>query len=211
MRHFIPIVNGVNELLPKAIAGCHELWNETVIIDNRHSPDQLCIRLKTLLPEEIEIYMPDVPLTTAQTMNLMLRLTLQRGEKYFTWQHLDGVLHDGVGPELQAMAASREEPWGVIYTHHDVFAAWNCEALTALAGYGQALRGAGPWDWYQYPYYFLDNDIHERLEKAGFPCIESGLGDKVSHEVSTTIRLNNKPVAHGIIFRASETLWNLRK
>ena len=50
MKHFIPIVNDVENLLPKALEGCKKLWSITTIIDNRDDKTELKLDLKTIVP-----------------------------------------------------------------------------------------------------------------------------------------------------------------
>lgn len=198
MRHFIPIVNQVERLLPLALSGCKPLHHCTIIIDNRDTPEELAIDLADLVPDAVAIRRPHVPLTTAQTMNLMLHHANHQGDSFFTWQHLDAVPLGDTAEQLPEIARScfeRELPWGVIFTHYDCFAAYNVGALNAIGG----------WDWQRFPYYFLDNDLHLRLTQAGYSLIDTGL--PCSHEGSTTIQNPERRAVNGAFFQASERLW----
>jgi hypothetical protein len=197
MRHFIPIVNQVERLLPLALSGCVPLWPCTTIIDNRDTPEELAINLRELAPG-VNIYRPCQPLTTAQTMNLMLMLCTRMGVGFFTWQHLDAVPQGDTAKQLPAIAqeaTDRGIPWGVIFTHYDCFAAVNVAALNAIEG----------WDWRRFPYYFLDNDIHLRLVQAGYQLIDTGL--PCTHEGSSTNQDPERRAISAAYFQASQRLW----
>lgn len=197
MRHFIPIVNQVSRLLPLALSGCETLHYCTTIIDNRDTPEELAINLGELAPE-ITVYRPCQPLTTAQTMNLMLMLCTRMGVEYYTWQHLDAVPQGDTAerlPSIARLATARGIPWGCIFTHYDCFAAVNVEALNAIDG----------WDWKRFPYYFLDNDIHLRLVQAGYKLIDTGL--PCTHEGSSTNQDPERRVVNQVFFQASKQLW----
>jgi hypothetical protein len=197
MRHFIPIVNQVERLLPLALSGCAPLHHCTTIIDNRDTPEELALNLADLAPG-ITVYRPHVPLTTAQTMNVMLLRATAAGESFFTWQHLDAVpLGDTAEqlPEIARAAFDRELPWGVIFTHYDCFCAYNVGALNAIGG----------WDWRRFPFYFLDNDLHLRLTQAGYKLIDTGL--PCSHEGSTTAQDPERRIVNHAFFQASQHLW----
>jgi hypothetical protein len=197
VRHFIPIVNRVAELLPAAIAGCEPLWHCTTIIDNRDTEAELALNLAAIAPG-ITICRPPVPLTTAQSMNLMLAKANQMGLSFFTWQHLDAVCLEDSADQLPAIARAafdRGIPWGCIFTHYDAFAAYNVGALNAVGG----------WDWQRFPYYFLDDDLNTRLMAAGYRLIDTGL--PVSHLGSTTISDPDRAKVNHAMFKASESLY----
>lgn len=197
MRHFIPIVNQVERLLPLALSGCEALHYCTTIIDNRDTPEELAINLGELAPG-ITVCRPPVPLTTAQSMNLMLMLSTRMGHSFFTWQHLDAVPQGDTAkhlPKIATEAIDRGIPWGVIFTHYDCFAAVNVAALNAIGG----------WDWRRFPYYFLDNDIHLRLVQAGYKLIDTGL--PCTHEGSSTAQSPERRAVNQVFFQASQQLW----
>jgi hypothetical protein len=197
MKHFIPIVNDVQNLLPKALKGCESIWDRTIIIDNRDTKEELKVDLKSIVPSFVKIHTPEIPLTTAQTMNLMLKLS--DSLSFFTWQHLDGVCLEDSAIKLYDIVTDLEnnnKKWGVVFTNYDVYAAYNVKALKEING----------WDWKRFPYYFLDNDIHHALKNHGYSLIKSKL--PVEHKGSSTINFDEerKNINH-VIFEASKKLY----
>jgi hypothetical protein len=181
MRHFLPIVNQVSSLLPAALAGCCNLWPFTTIIDNREQSKECDADLAKIAPG-IQVYNPPVPLTTAQTMNLMLRLAVEHRLPFFTWQHLDAVCLADTSQGIPALARellARGEPWGAILTRSELARPveldgkiYRAIATDAFSAYNtQALLTIGGWDWLRFPYYVLDSDLHIRLERSGYPVI----------------------------------------
>jgi hypothetical protein len=198
MKHFITIVNQVEKLLPWALSGCESLWPHTTIIDNRHNPKELELNLSDLAPN-INVYKPVVPLTTAQTMNLMLMLSTQANESFFTWQHSDACPgKDTVEKVLSFVErlCRENKRWGVVLTNHDAFAAYSTNALNDIGG----------WDWGRFPYYFLDNDIQHRLKDANYPIIWTGL--PCEHEGSSTVRYEpERSIFTQAFHKASKALY----
>jgi hypothetical protein len=181
--HFIPYVNAP-ELLEKALLSSASVaaGDLGIVIDNRNdmfqpSPQAIINRLK--LNDRFKVYCPDVPLTTAQTMNLIKSMATKLRCKFFTWMHSDGEITAGDGLNLVEEARKRNasgENWGVLFTHYDVFCAFNVEAL----------KKTGDWDWLRFPYYHLDVDYYHRLRVAGFPCI-----DYPYHQYITVVHNND--------------------
>jgi hypothetical protein len=185
--HFIPIVNQVEKLLPAALEGCQDLWEgpwaqDVWIVDNRHVEAELAFDLRGWVRNvapHVEVVPPPVSLTTAQTMNFMLDTARALHKTWFTWQHLDAVAQGDSAMRLQHIAKEYVDngtKWGMLLTNHDALAACNVAALTEIGG----------WDWLRFPFYFLDNDVHHRLELAGYPIVMTGL--PVQHLVSQTIQ-----------------------
>lgn len=168
--HFIPYVNRM-DLLKKAVASVTELWRNTIVIDNRNDLTQPDPRQE--FDPIVDVMTPQVPLTTAQTMNLMLQMA---GNKdFFTWMHTDAEAVDGAGGKLVELACNLQTKWGIVYTNYDAMAAYNVKALKEVGG----------WDWLRFPFYFLDNDIAEKVTRAGYTIEESKL--PVIHHKSATI------------------------
>jgi hypothetical protein len=201
MKHFIPIVNDVENLLPKALEGCKKLWSITTIIDNRDDKTELKLDLKTIVPDVVTIYKPEVPLTTAQSMNLMLKFS--ENLEFFTWQHLDAYCLNDTAIKLYEIVENlvlNREKWGVAFTNYDTYCAYNVKALKEIDG----------WDWKRYPYYFLDNDIHDKLRNKGYKLIESNL--PVYHKGSQTINVSEeRKIINQYFFEASEKLYKMSK
>lgn len=197
MKHFIPIVNDIKNLLPEALKGCKAIWDRTIIIDNRDTKEELEIDLKSIIDPSIQIYTPDVPLTTAQSMNLMLKLS--NNLEFFTWQHLDARCLEDTAIKLYEVVENlnlKKEKWGVVFTNYDTYCAYNVKALKEVDG----------WDWKRFPYYFLDNDLHNRLKKIGYKLIETSL--PVYHKSSQTINVSEeRNIINRFMFEASEKLY----
>lgn len=164
--HFVPYVNGM-DFLRRAIHSVPEFHENLIIIDNRNDlkqPDPAVV-FKDL---KIKILKPEVPLTTAQTMNLMLKRANDAGHKFFTWMHHDAEAQKGNGQQMLDIVRKlykNKVKWGIVYTTSDVMAAYNIEALNAVGG----------WDWIFFPYYWLDNDVHQAVVAAGYQIIDSGI------------------------------------
>jgi hypothetical protein len=197
MIHFIPYVNNF-ELLKKAYSSCRHFLGQVIVIDNRdtqsNEPDPELLDFST----GHGVYTPPVPLTTAQSMNLMWRVAQEAGLPFFTWQHSDAWYEPKTLDLLYDIAQrSPEGKWGIIYTYHDTLAAYNTSAITAVGG----------WDYLRFPWYFLDNDISIRLEKKEYVMVQAVVGD-VHHESSSTIHTSSERAAvNAMLFPISERLF----
>ena len=205
--HFITYVNCPNFLLAAALSTVKtatETGGLGVIIDNRTdltqpAPEKVIAGSKA--EKAFVIVTPDVPLTTAQSMNFMLRIATKMKAKFFTWIHGDGEVS---GNPLTLIEECRKrnsagEKWGVLFTLYDVYCAFNTEACNAI----------GDWDWLWFPFYFLDNDYYTRLKRAGYPCIDIG-GDGIIHHnnASNTIKNDkNRQLLNHYLFPVCEELF----
>lgn len=199
--HYIPYVNSP-ELLKKAYHSARFMQDVT-IIDNRgffsvdEDPKQYFKLSKGHKWKKL-----DVSLTTAQIMNYMLLDSYKRGDAFFTWQHGDVEYEPSIGRDFEKYVAGLTgTDWGIIYTHHDLLAAYNVKNLLSING----------WDQHSFPYYFLDNDIASRLDKAGFKLVISSLGEGIIHHSSATI--NSDPFRKyisNLIFPISSKLYSER-
>lgn len=146
----------------------------------------------------------DVSLTTAQIMNYMLIDSYKRGDKFFTWQHGDVEYSPELGREFEIYVQDLHQvrdDWGIIYTHHDLVAAYNVEALMKVYG----------WDQYSFPYYFLDNDIACRLDYAGYKMVIKDFGGDISHHASTSINEDSyRRHINGLLFPICKQLLDER-
>ena len=202
MTHYIPYVNNP-ELLIKSYNSAR-FHDDVVILDNRGA------FYKEKDPKEFirplhrghKIRKLDISLTTAQIMNYMLIDSYKRGDKFFTWQHGDieyspDVLLDFRRYVLDLVSTD----WGIIYTHHDLLSAYNVEALMSING----------WDALSFPYYFLDNDIAARLNKAGYKLVIYNTKSEIKHHASATINTDRyRKYVSDLIFPASQHLNQLR-
>lgn len=202
--HFIPYVNCPNLLLVAALStakAATEKGGLGIIIDNRTDlslPAPADVISGTAAEAAFAIVTPDVPLTTAQSMNLMLRIATKKQTSFFTWIHGDGEV---TGDCLKLINACRQrtEKWGAMFTLYDVYCAFNTEACNAI----------GDWDWLWFPFYFLDNDYYNRLNEAGYPCVDIG-GDGILHhnDASNTIKNDkHRSTLNHYLFPVCEELY----
>lgn len=194
--HFIPHVNRLDltEIALKSLKGTVAEKN-TIVIDN--SPEQEFRTSNKEWDIPLTVYCPDVPLTTAQTMNLMRKQAIRRGWDCFGFQHNDGEPYEGTVDKLYEMAAVRAEPWGALFSTYDVCCVFNTTAV----------KEVGEWDWLRFPFYHLDNDYYHRLRLAGYPTIETGLGCMHHSGASSTIKSDSERYkVNAFYFPVSERL-----
>lgn len=125
------------------------------------------------------VLIPPVPLTFTQSQNWMLWLAKHFECQFYMWAHCDALLEPDSVEKLYQCAMSQTGKWGVIYTHYDIFCAYNTEAASAVGGYDT--------DFFDYT---SDCDFYRRLDLAGYARIESGI--KVGHDGGSTT-LNSDP------------------
>jgi hypothetical protein len=201
--HFIPYVN-MPSLLEKAIASSsHVAANGIgVIIDNRsdntvESPESILAKLDNL---SFCVIKPDVPLTTAQTMNFMKSLANEkRGVKYFTFMHNDGEIVGNGMSLIEKARSEAENSWGVIFTEYDVFCVFNLDVCNKI----------GEWDWLRFPFYFLDNDYYDRIKLAGYRCVDYNFREKfeVIHHNNASNTIKNDAERAEV----HNTLWHYQE
>lgn len=200
--HYIPYVNGP-ELLKNSYHSAR-FMQEVTVIDNRglfsvaDDPKQHFKLRRGHKWKKL-----DVSLTTSQIMNYMLIESYKRGDKYFTWQHGDVEYNPGLARDFEAFVnriAGRTD-WGIIYTDHDLLAAYNVEALMKVFG----------WDQYSFPYYFLDNDVACRLNYAGYKMVVMDFEGTINHYASSSINQDSyRNHISGLLFPISEQLFKER-
>ena len=125
------------------------------------------------------VLIPPVPLTFTQSQNWMLSLAKRFEWPFYMWAHCDALLEPNSVERLYDMAIGewlKGTKWGVIYTHYDIFCAYNTEAMDAIGGYDTLFFD-----------YSSDCDMYRRMELAGFARMGSGI--QVGHDQgSSTIR-----------------------
>jgi hypothetical protein len=163
---FIPYVNRP-DLLMRAVASVpRRMTTQPEVINNSDcGVDVPC-----------KVYTPDVPLTFAQTQNLMLKLAEEREVPFYLFMHNDAEAGPETIEKLYQMALRQcsQRKWGAIFTAYDALAAFSTAAMGAIGGWDTMLS-----------WYCADNDCYRRLRLAGYPTIESNL--PVSHEPSRTL------------------------
>lgn len=199
--HYIPYVNAP-ELLKNSYHSAR-FMRDVTILDNRGLftvADDPKAHFK--LRRGHRLRRIDVSLTTAQIMNYMLIESHKRGDKYFTWQHGDVEYSPELGRDFEDYIYNlKRTDWGIIYTDHDLVAAYNVEALMSIYG----------WDQYSFPYYFLDNDIACRLDYAGYKMLVYNFGGPINHHASSSINQDGyRNHISGLLFPISEQLYKDR-
>ena len=202
MTHYIPYVNSP-ELLIKSYESAR-FYNDVIILDNRgvFSKQEDPRKFIRPLHRGHKIRKLDISLTTAQIMNYMLIDSFKRGDKFFTWQHGDVEYSPDVFLDFRWYVMNLvSTDWGIIYTHHDLLAAYNVEALMSING----------WDALSFPYYFLDNDIAARLHKAGYKMVIYQTSSEITHHSSATINSDRyRKYVNDLIFPTSKHLNQLK-
>lgn len=174
---FIPVVNNF-ELLEKAARSVKPgLYDDYIIFNNSGS----------LIPENFysgtpfRIWEPFNPRSFMETQNIMRQYAIDNKFDYYSFMHNDGEIHDDSDIRLINHVENMTEKWGVVFTHYDVFCAFNTEAVKEIGEWGDEL-----WP-LQRSGYYLDCDYYRRLKLAGYQS--SSLVDcQVSHVASNTIR-----------------------
>lgn len=199
--HFIPYINNI-ELLKKSYDSAR-LLSDVLIIDSRglFSLEEDPSEAITLEYGHGILKLP-VALTTSQMMMLMLSMTIEAEDPYFTWQHSDCNYEPELAIEFEKYVSGLPDTgWGIVYTHHDTLAAYNTEALIKVKG----------WDTLSFPYYFLDNDISARLHKAGYVMLIKKLSGPINHVASSTINSDSyRRYVNALVYPISEKLNNER-
>ncbi len=161
------------DLLDRAIASVSHLLASTLVVDN--SNDELG-RLS------VEVASPPVPLSFAQSMNLLRRVARERHRDVLVVLHSDAAPAPGTPERLLEIVADAEcsgRQWGVVFTNYDAFAAFSLRMMDRV----------GPFDT-NLPHYFADNDYYRRVRLAGFELVDTGL--PVLHDHSSTINSDRR-------------------
>lgn len=174
-------VNG-EDLLCRAIRSMEYAKDRLTVIDNSE------YGLKSV--PFGRIYRPPIPLTFAQSQNLILKESLRKNCDFYLWFHHDAQAIGDTCEQMVKFVSSLEQSdkkWGVCFSAYDAFAAFNTTAFRAIGG----------WDTF-IAWYCSDVDCYRRLRLAGYECIDTGL--PVNHVPSQT--LNSDP---DLCFRNSIT------
>jgi len=168
----IPFVNRA-DLLHRAVESVRALWPHVVIVDNSGSG---------LDPERwpVPIIRPSVPLTFAQSMNLLQRRALDAGADVLLFMHNDAEACGDTPRRLLALvdeATAAGRRWGVAFTNYDTLAAVRVDAIRHLGEWDPAL-----------PQYFADNDWYRRLRLAGWEVLDTGLPVTHHNDASSTVK-----------------------
>lgn len=166
------------DLLERSIGSFSELHSKLIVIDNSISGDI------PVFPKDVGIYRPPVPLTYAQSMNLILSDALKNQYDAILHFHSDAyTTNPNAVQELLAFVetlVAKKRKWACAWTLYDILWAINPLALSAIGG----------WDT-RFSDYFGDNDARRRWELAGWECLDTGI-QGIHHEGSATINSDKK-------------------
>lgn len=169
---FIPYVNRP-DLLRRAIDSVpRRLTTTPCVINNSGSREPV-----NTAALGCNVIHPCVPLSFAQTQNLMLNHAKAEKLPFYMFLHSDAE----AGPESvwklyqAAVSECSRRKWGALFTNYDALAAFSTAAFAEIGGWDTAL------EWYH-----SDADVYRRLRLAGYPTIETGL--PVVHEPSQTLK-----------------------
>lgn len=167
---FIAYINGP-DLLLNAYKSYLPYFNDIRILNNSLSPlegDYSGAKVTDMR----------VSLNTGQSFNWFRSIALEEGMESFFWSHHDCVVTpEQIERTMEFVQTIGDPKWGMVFTHYDVFCAFNTEAL----------REVGGWDTLRFQYYSGDCDLYRRIKKAGWKKYEIG-GEGVTHFPSSTIR-----------------------
>lgn len=165
---FIPFTNNLDTFY-KALNSVKEIHQYTTVINNSGE--------KLILPKGVEEVKMPIRLEFVQVMNYIRTRSFEYD--YILFMHSDGeVLPGGVQELTNYVEQLKDDNWGVVFTHYDVFCAFNPIALKITGEWNVLLTQ-----------YFSDNEYYGRLEGLGFKKINTP-GDKVIHNnnASTTMK-----------------------
>jgi hypothetical protein len=183
--HFIPHVNRP-DLTILALNSVKNLWENTIVINN--SNENLKETLDSSLSYNFNVLEPSVPLTTAQTYNLIRKIGIKKETDFITFMHNDCELITKDGDILFLEKAKEkfidtETRVGWLYhdatENEDLFCAYRTDML----------KDVGEWDWLSFPFYFLDIDFRRRVEKNAWTLEKvEGILCKHHSDASSTIK-----------------------
>lgn len=207
--HFVPHVNRP-DLTLTALRSVPKLWHKTIIIDNSidHELQNL---IETEIPVKIKIIKPSVPLTTAQTYNLIRKTAIQQHTDFITFMHNDCEVITPNGDRMlvdEAVKIFGDNTSKIGWIHQDasenedLFCAYKTRMLTDV----------GEWDWLCFPFYYLDIDYIERVKRAGWTIQKTdGILCKHHSNASSTIKSDKlRNFINPLYFQVSQQLINVK-
>lgn len=167
----IPILNRY-DLLKKSIESIDFPIGEILIIDNGGSNDQI------LKSKFAKIRILSLPSNLGMSGSWNLGIKLYPHEKFWVFSSADNIFMPGSLKRMNDISASDK-------------------LVVSKSGFGffsvgeDLIRNVGLFDEYIYPIYFDDNDFADRVERAGFEIISSGI-DVDENEGSQTIKSDDR-------------------
>jgi len=174
---FIPVVNRP-DMLKRVLSQIPELWDYLTVIDN--SAEGIGVDAR------VRFHRLLVPMTFTQSMNFEFESALHKGSDFLIHAHSDADIPKGAVERLinfteEVIQSGRK--WSVIYSHYDIFCAYNPECYRAIGGFDTNIRA-----------YKSDQDWYRRCDLAGWERINSGIecGHGVNGQGSQTINSDPK-------------------
>lgn len=167
----IPILNRY-DLLKKSIESIDFPIGEILIIDNGGSNDQI------LESKFAKIRILSLPSNLGMSGSWNLGIKLYPHEKFWVFSSADNIFMPGSLKRMNDISAADK-------------------LVVSKSGFGffsvgeDLIRNVGLFDEYIYPIYFDDNDFADRVERAGFEIISSGI-DVDENEGSQTIKSDGR-------------------
>jgi hypothetical protein len=161
------------ELLCRAVNSVRPISNGNIHIWSglgRSVPSDVTL----VWPHEIGV------VTIVSLINMCIQESMQDDVMFIC--HDDAYVHDGVALDFLHFVEnihSQNIRWGAVFSHYDVFAAYNMTAV----------RDVGWWDTMFFQY-MADNDYYHRLRIKGWPIIDFGARG-VDHFGSSVVKLNS--------------------
>jgi hypothetical protein len=212
--HFIPHVNRI-DLTSIALNSVKNLWDRTIIIDNSNNSKEI-LSLFDYHNFQFNILKPPVPLTTAQTYNLMRLIAIEQSVDFITFMHNDCEILTQNG-DLMLIEESNEQfsnPFNRVgfinynntdseqkHMNDDLFCSYNTNML----------QDVGEWDWLCCPFYFLDNDYMRRMSVNGWKSYSMENLYCKHHNASSTIKADKlRKLINPIYFDVSKELMKIK-
>jgi len=212
--HFIPHVNRI-DLTSIALNSVRNLWSSTVIIDNSSNSDEV-ISLSDKYNFQFNVLKPPVPLTTAQTYNLIRLIAIEKQLNFITFMHNDCEVLTENG-DLMLVEEANEQFSNVFNrigfinynnvnseqqrTNDDLFCAYKTDML----------KDVGEWDWLCCPFYFLDNDYMRRMTIKQWRSYSMENLQCKHHNSCSTVKSDKlRKLINPAYFNVSKELMNIK-
>lgn len=210
--HFIPHVNRI-DLTSIALNSVKNILDRTIVIDNSHNSELSTLSSKK---NKFHILTPPVPLTTAQTFNLMRRIAIEQNLDFITFMHNDCEVLTQNGDLMlidcaKNLFSNNTNNIGFIHYNNtisdkrmndDLFCAYKTDML----------KNVGEWDWICFPFYFLDTDYFARMNEKEWKTftIENLECKHQSGSSSTTKSDKLRWLCNPYFYMISEQLMNIK-
>jgi len=210
--HFIPHVNRI-DLTSIALNSVKNILDRTIVIDNSYNSE-----LSTLSSQKnkFHILSPPVPLTTAQTFNLMRKIAIEQNLDFITFMHNDCEVLTQNGDLMlidcaKNLFSDNTNNIGFIRYNNtisdkrmndDLFCAYKTDML----------KNVGEWDWICFPFYFLDTDYFTRMNEKEWKTFTIENLECKHHSGSSSTAKSDKLrwLCNPYFYMISEQLMNIK-